>query len=134
MNEAYNKLKLLIRNQLYHEETAYCLNYLTLEISDPEIAKELEFSKTSQYRRIIMPMTILMGLFLATNSLDLWMIKTGNPMKVILGGCIFFFLLCMNLVSKFETKFTYFFFKYSTVVYTILHVSCALCLYKDWTP
>ena len=134
MNEAYNKLKLLIRNQLYHEETAYCLNYLTLEISDPEIAKELELHRASQYRRIIVPMTILAGLFLATSCADLWMIRTGNPMKVLAGGCLFFLMLCMNLVNKYETKATYFIFKYSTVIYTLLHVLCTLSVYKDWTP
>ncbi len=38
--------------KMYHEETAMILNYVTLKISDPEVAKELENHKIMQQNRI----------------------------------------------------------------------------------
>jgi len=37
---AFNRLKRKIVSNLYHEETGYYLNYLTLEVSEPEMWEE----------------------------------------------------------------------------------------------
>ena len=42
MASCVEKIKAWVRNKLYHEETGFQMNYLTLQISDPVVAKELE--------------------------------------------------------------------------------------------
>ena len=58
MNVSFQKLKSWISQKLYHEETGFCLNYLTLSISDPLIVKELALHRGSQYKRIVTPITL----------------------------------------------------------------------------
>jgi hypothetical protein len=36
----FERIKTLIQQKLYHEETGYLMNYLTLSISDPAVVKE----------------------------------------------------------------------------------------------
>ena len=38
--EFYRKLSNAVKKKLYYEETGYYLNYLTLSISEPKIARE----------------------------------------------------------------------------------------------
>ena len=46
------KLKKISQKIIYRDETSRILNYITLQISDPEVLKELTLHKTSQQNRI----------------------------------------------------------------------------------
>jgi hypothetical protein len=40
--DSYRRFKNYIRKRLYDEETGFYLNYLTLSISEPKIAREVK--------------------------------------------------------------------------------------------
>lgn len=48
---------------LRHRDTAYLLNYLTLKISDDEIANLVERERTEYFNRLIWPTTVFAVFF-----------------------------------------------------------------------
>ena len=86
--------------KLYHEETGFCLNYLTLQITDPVIVKELTLHRGNQFKRVRTPIILFALLNLLIQIFDLFLTKTGNPMKLIAGGGTFLIILGELVFSR----------------------------------
>lgn len=123
----------LVRQKLYHEETGFLLNYLTLKISDPVIEKEVLEHRGVQFKRIITPYTIISTISWLTSIYSFYSNKmTSHPIKIMITLPVsIFILLVMQVLCKIGRPTDCRFLAYPAY---LVHVIGAVCVYKEWVP
>lgn len=94
-----SKFKKYLRKKLYHEETGFYLNYLTLKIEEPSIAKELKEHIVNQFKRIYWPVTIfIVAAFVVL--VILYLKSNGHPVSVVTGGCSVLIMVILSILIR----------------------------------
>jgi hypothetical protein len=68
----FNRLKRNLEARIYHEETDYLLNYVTLNIRNAKLADEIWVHQGKQFERIIIPLTCCMLLGCSLTYINLY--------------------------------------------------------------
>jgi hypothetical protein len=120
-----------VRKHLYHEETGFLLNYLTLKIDDPAIERELVLHRGAQFTRIVTPTTIFSILSLLSTIYSLYVQKSGNPMMIVTGILTILFMFLLQILVRIGKP------EYCmmlAVPYLLIHAVGSVCAYKEWAP
>ncbi len=127
----FQRIRRFLRKHLYHEETGFLLNYLTLKIDDPAIERELAVHRGNQFLRIVTPTTIFSILSLLSTIYSLYVQKSGNPMMIVTGIITILIMLFLQILVRIGKQ------EYCTIVavpYLLVHAVGSVCVYKQWTP
>lgn len=84
--DCFKKARRYLRRKLYDEETGFYLNYLTLSISEPTIAREAQVHLGNQFARVYWPLLISILVNFCLHLYNLFVQKSGHPMNLVAGG------------------------------------------------
>jgi hypothetical protein len=127
----FQRIRRFVRKHLYHEETGFLLNYLTLTIDDPSIERELVLHRGAQFKRIVTPTTIFSLLSLLSTIYSFFVQKSGNPMMIVTGILTILCMLFLQLLVRLG-KAEY--CVHLAVPYLLIHAVGSVCAYKEWEP
>lgn len=117
--------------KLYDEETGFYLNYLTLSISEPAIAREANLHLGQQYTRIFIPVVLILVSTYCLHLFQFFVEKSGHPVQLLSGSVNMVGLVLVSLMLKFK-KLEY--IHLMPAPYLMIHVISAVCIYKEWVP
>ena len=129
--DIYRRFKNYIRKRLYDEETGFYLNYLTLSISEPKIAREVKLYLGMQYQKIFIPIVLMLAGNYCFNLIQYFIQNVGHPMTLCAGACNQLGMVILYLMIKFKMQE---YMVYILVPFILVHATSSLCVYKDWLP
>ena len=125
------KLRNYLRRKLYDEETGYYLNYLTLTISEPTIAKEAQVHLGNQFARVYWPLLLSILLNFCMHIYNIYFQKSGHPMNLVAGGGSLFILSIIFVLLRLKKMGP---IQYFALPYMLHHAIVTVCVYKEWLP
>ena len=126
-----NTLKKL--NKLcYNQETRYLLNYLTLEIKDPEINKTIVEKRSHNYSIILFPTLLLIQIAMLIYTINQSFIKNNRQPMVIITSIVIFLIAIISRILIWAGKAQY--IMYLSISYFWISVIIVVLAYEEKLP
>ncbi len=117
---------------LFHKGPGYQLNYLTLHVKDPEIAKGILQVKIQKFTRTYFFVALSCILSFAKSCWQYFISKNGHPVMVICSGAILLLLLAGFILIR--LKRVDLALNIMPFIYFLIFAVGSTLVYNDWLP